>query len=162
METLIRSRLSRRVAMACFGCSMRRSLTYILALAELIACMLASRAFSQSCALYATDFGAFSGPPDLLDGEFRVLWCPSGASITSSNFCHDGFVRLHCYRDHVDLRAIRGLRNSGALWHNERDHDQLRRVDAQHARRTCDDWRRVHDFFRDHSTCGNEGRVHSL
>lgn len=76
--------------MACFGCPMRRRLTYILALAELIACMLASRAFAQSCALYATDFGAFSGPPDLLDGEFRVLWCPSGASITSSNFCPTG------------------------------------------------------------------------
>ncbi|MCE2883496.1 MAG: dockerin type I domain-containing protein [Planctomycetaceae bacterium] len=50
----------------------------------------ASRAVAQSCDLYATDFGSFGGPPDLADGEMRVLWCVNGASITSSNFCATG------------------------------------------------------------------------
>ncbi|MFM7261730.1 MAG: dockerin type I domain-containing protein [bacterium] len=49
-----------------------------------------SRADAQSCALYTTDFGSFSGPPDLTSGEMRVLWCVNGASITSSNFCPTG------------------------------------------------------------------------
>jgi len=50
----------------------------------------ASRAVAQSCDLYTTDFGSFGGPPDLTDGELRVLWCVNGASITSSNFCATG------------------------------------------------------------------------
>jgi len=50
----------------------------------------ASRAVAQSCNFYTTDFGSFGGPPDLIDGEMRVLWCVNGASITSSNFCATG------------------------------------------------------------------------
>ena len=45
---------------------------------------------AQSCPLYATDFGSFAGPPDLVDGPFRVLWCASGSSIASSGFCPSG------------------------------------------------------------------------
>ncbi|MFM7052712.1 MAG: hypothetical protein ACKOYN_11380, partial [Planctomycetota bacterium] len=47
-------------------------------------------AAAQSCALYQTDFGSFSGPPDLTSGEFRVRWCVSGATIASSGFCPTG------------------------------------------------------------------------
>ena len=49
-----------------------------------------SSAPAQSCDLYSTDFGTFSGPPDSTSGEFRVLWCVSGATITASNFCPTG------------------------------------------------------------------------
>lgn len=45
---------------------------------------------AQSCDLYATDFGGFSGPPDFTDGDLRVRWCLNGATITGSNFCPTG------------------------------------------------------------------------
>jgi len=50
----------------------------------------ASPACAQSCDLYQTDFGSFSGPPDLVSGEFRVLWCLAGATVASSGFCPTG------------------------------------------------------------------------
>ena len=49
-----------------------------------------SSVHAQSCDLYSSDFGSFSGPPDYSSGEFRVLWCVSGATITGSNFCPTG------------------------------------------------------------------------
>jgi hypothetical protein len=70
---------------------MKRSIRTFLALFGILAaCVGASRALGQSCDLYATDFGSFAGPPDLVDGERRVLWCVNGASVTGSNFCPTG------------------------------------------------------------------------
>ena len=63
---------------------------FLVLLALLVACVAASRAFAQSCDMYSTDFGSFAGPPDLTDGELRVLWCENGASVTGSNFCPTG------------------------------------------------------------------------
>ncbi len=60
-------------------------------LAACCALVIAStRATAQSCDLYFTDFPSFAAPPDLNSGENRVLWCVSGASVTSSNFCPTG------------------------------------------------------------------------
>ena len=44
----------------------------------------------QSCPLYYTDFGAISGPPDLVEGDLRVLWCDATSSIATSSFCNSG------------------------------------------------------------------------
>lgn len=59
-------------------------------LAALLSLGIASEGRAQTCPLYQTDFGSFSGPPDLVDGELRVLWCASGATIASSGFCPTG------------------------------------------------------------------------
>jgi hypothetical protein len=58
--------------------------------ASLLSFAAAGAAGAQSCAVYATDFSAFSGPPDLVDGELRVLWCLNGATVASSGFCPTG------------------------------------------------------------------------
>jgi hypothetical protein len=52
--------------------------------------MFPSHACAQTCPLYTTDFGSFAGPADLVDGQYRVLWCLSGAGVASSNFCPTG------------------------------------------------------------------------
>ena len=46
--------------------------------------------YAQSCSLYSTDFGSFAGPPDFVQGELRVLWCVSSATIATSGFCPTG------------------------------------------------------------------------
>lgn len=56
----------------------------------LVALGVAGELHAQTCPLYTTDFGSFSGPPDLVDGSYRVQWCVSGATISSSNFCPTG------------------------------------------------------------------------
>ncbi len=46
--------------------------------------------FAQSCPLYFSDFASFTGPADLVDGDFGVHWCMATASVTASNFCNSG------------------------------------------------------------------------
>ena len=47
-------------------------------------------ASAQSCPLYFTDFGSIAGPPDLVEGDLRVLWCDATSSIATSSFCNSG------------------------------------------------------------------------
>jgi hypothetical protein len=59
-------------------------------LAGTLALSTAALAAGQSCTLYATGFDAFSGPPNLDQGPFRVAWCLDGAAVTSFNACPSG------------------------------------------------------------------------
>jgi hypothetical protein len=71
---------------------------------------------AQSCDLYATDFGNFSGPPDLTDGEFRVRWCLNGATVTGSNFCPTGnALKLDASSEDPIILIATGAANCSAI-----------------------------------------------
>jgi hypothetical protein len=55
-----------------------------------VAIVSAPSALAQSCALYYTDFGSVTGPPDLVEGDLRVLWCGASSSVATSSFCNSG------------------------------------------------------------------------
>ncbi|MSR41608.1 MAG: hypothetical protein EXS10_06875 [Phycisphaerales bacterium] len=48
-------------------------------------------AHAQSCPFYATAFNSFSDPPNFTQGAMSVQWCLDGASVTTSNWCPDGY-----------------------------------------------------------------------
>jgi len=77
---------------------------------------LSPTANAQSCDLYATDFGIFSGPPDLTDGEFRVRWCLNGATVTGSNFCPTGnALKLDASSEDPIILIATGAANCSAI-----------------------------------------------
>ena len=57
------------------------------------------------CARYQEGFESFSGPSDLVDGDFRVTWCMEDGEIASSGFCPSGRgLRLTAPADQVSMR----------------------------------------------------------
>ena len=40
--------------------------------------------------MYYSDFTQTSGPTDLVEGDLRVQWCLTGASVATSSFCNSG------------------------------------------------------------------------
>ena len=60
------------------------------ALACVFAACLAPAALAQSCAMYFTDFSAFSGPPNMAEGDLKVQWCLAGATVAASSSCNTG------------------------------------------------------------------------
>ncbi|MEY4117715.1 MAG: hypothetical protein RLZZ116_1043 [Planctomycetota bacterium] len=40
--------------------------------------------------MYFSDFAQTSGPTDLVEGDLRVQWCLTGASVATSSFCNSG------------------------------------------------------------------------
>lgn len=60
------------------------------ALACVVAACLARPALAQSCAMYFSDFSQASGPVDLVEGDLRVQWCLTTASVAASSFCNSG------------------------------------------------------------------------
>lgn len=87
----IASRASSRFASAVAGSVSLPARGLLLFLVLILALAGAVRpASAQTCPLYSTDFGSFAGPPDFVDGSYRVQWCVSGAGVASSNFCPTG------------------------------------------------------------------------
>ena len=72
--------------------SSRRSSAALVALGIVVVFMndAAAGVSADSCPLYAEDFAAFAGPGGFDDGEFRVLWCLSGATVSGGSFCPTG------------------------------------------------------------------------
>ncbi len=58
------------------------------ALALLLLC--SGSALGQFCELYFEGFASFGGPVDFDNGTYRVEWCESGASVSSSELCLTG------------------------------------------------------------------------